>query len=325
MNASAQEGRPAAVEGDARHPGRVVAIVNPSAGRGLGRKAFVQLRELLPRQCADAELYLSQGPGFARRLLSGLALPPGTLVIAAGGDGTVHEVGEALLGREGVSIGVIAVGSGNDVASQLGMPQSVPAALRAILAGPALPWDVGTIGDRPFLNSVGFAMAADTCWWSHQATRLRGVLRYGWGVGRAWWGYRPLTLSFDGTRWAGHHQVAYLEIAIGDRTGGGYRVTPKAEVDDGLLDVCALEAVSRWSILPLAARARSGRHLAHPAVHYEQLASFRLGVGRPTRIHVDGEIDELPQGEHSVRIRPRALSMVVAPGHPRTRKDGQSE
>jgi diacylglycerol kinase (ATP) len=320
VNESAQEPRPAAIGDEARRRERVVAIVNPTAGRGLGRKAFVQLRELLPRYCEDAELYLSQGPGFAGRLLSGLSLPPGALVIAAGGDGTVHEVGRALLGQSQVHLGVIRVGSGNDVAHQLGMPASVPAGLRAILRGTPLPWDVGMVGDRPFLNSVGFAMSADTCWWSHQTTRLRGFLRYAWGVGRAWWSYRPLGMSFDGTRWSGHRQVGYLEIAIGNRVGGGYRVTPRAVVDDGLLDVCALEGVSRWALLPLAGRARSGRHLEHPAVHYEQLASFRIGLHRPTRVHVDGELEEFAQGEHSVRIRPRALSLVVAPDHPRLKK-----
>jgi len=317
LNASAQESRSEPVEATLRHAGRVVAIVNPSAGRGLGRKAFVQLRELLPRLCEDAELYLSHEPGFAGRLLEGLPLPPGTIVIAAGGDGTVHEVGEALLGREGVSIGVVGVGSGNDIAHQLGMPGNVPEDLRAILAGQAMGWDVGMVGDRCFLNSIGFGMSADTCWWSHQATRLRGIARYAWGVGRAWWGYRPLSVSFDGTRWSGPRQIAYLEIAIGDRAGGGYRVTPRAKVDDGLIDVCVLEAVSRWTLLGLAGSARRGRHLDHEAVHYEQLGSFRLGLHRPTRVHIDGEIVELSQGEHSVRARARALSLIVAPGHDR--------
>ena len=106
---------------------------------------------------------------------------------------------------------------------------------------------------------------------------------------------------------------------MGDRVGGGYRVPAKPVVDDGLLDVVALDGISRWPMLPLAMRARAGRHLDHPNVHYEQVANFRLSVDHPTRIHVDGEICELPQGEHSVRVRPRALNLVVAPGHPRLR------
>ena len=271
----------------------------------------------LRRRADDAELYPGPAPGVAGPLLAGLPLPAGTIVSAAGGDGTVHEVGVALLGREGVSIGVVGVGSGNDIAHQLGMPGSVPEDLRAILAGNALPWDVGMVGDRSFLNSVGFGMSADTCWWSHQTTRLRGFARYGSAVVRAWWAYHPVSLSFDGTRWSGPRQIAYLELAIGDRAGGGFRVTPEAVVDDGMMDVCALEAVSRWTLLGLAARARRGRHLDHEAVHYQQLSNFRIGLHRPTRVHIDGEIVELAQGEHSVRVRPRALSLIVAPGHPR--------
>lgn len=316
MNSPEQASVPAAA-GPA--PDRVIAIVNPTAGRGLGRKAFVQLRELLPRLCDHPELYISHEPGFAARLLEGLPLDAGTIVIAAGGDGTVHEIGRALFGREGVRLGVIGVGSGNDVAAQLGMPGSVPQDLRAILGGTALPWDAGSIGDFDFVNSVGFALSADTCWWSHQATRLRGVARYVWGVGRAWWAYHPIMVGLDGTAWSGRRKIAYLEIAVGNRVGGGYRVPVQARVDDGLLDVCVLEGISRWPLLPLALKARSGKHLGHEKVRYEQLANFRLSVDHPTRIHVDGEIAELPQGEHSVRVRPRALNMIVAPGHPRLR------
>jgi YegS/Rv2252/BmrU family lipid kinase len=314
LNASDHAPDPAATD----PANRVIAIVNPTAGRGLGRKAFVQLRELLPRQCDDSELYLSHEPGFARDLLQGLPLPPGTTVIAAGGDGTVHEVASALLGRDGVRLGVISVGTGNDVAAQLGMPGNVPEDLRAILNGVALPWDVGVLGSHHFFNSVGFALSADTCWWSHQTTRLRGFLRYASGVGRAWWHYHPIVVGLDGTHWSGRRRIAYLEIAVGNRVGGGYRVPARAVVDDGLLDVCALEGVSRWPLLALAAKARAGRHLGHPSVHYEQIASFRLSVDHPTRIHVDGEVTELPQGEHSVKVKPRALSLIVAPGHPRT-------
>jgi YegS/Rv2252/BmrU family lipid kinase len=314
LNSAEQAPDPAA---PGKIPDRVIAIVNPTSGRGLGRKAFVQLRELLPRHCEHPELYLSHEPGFARKLLEGLPLEEGTIVIAAGGDGTVHEISEALFGREGVRLGVISVGSGNDVARQLGMPGSVPEDLRAILGGTALPWDAGSIGDFNFINSVGFALSADTCWWSHQTTRLRGAVRYAWGVGRAWWGYHPIMIGLDGTSWSGRRRIAYLEIAVGNRVGGGYRVPARALVDDGLLDVCVLEGIGRWSLLPLAIKARSGNHVGHEHVHYEQLANFRLSVDHPIRIHVDGEIAELPQGEHSVRVRPRALNLIVAPGHPR--------
>ena len=153
---------------------------------------------------------------------------------------------------------MISVGSGNDVARQLRMPGNVRADLLAILGGVPLPWDVGQIGEHVFLNSVGFAMSADTCWWSHQATRLRGAPRYLWGVGRAWWGYHPIMVGLDGTEWSGRRRVGYLEIAVGDRVGGGYRVPARARVDDGLLDVVVLEGISRWPILRLALRARSG-------------------------------------------------------------------
>ena len=71
--------------------------------------------------------------------------------------------------------------------------------------------------------------------------------------------------------------------------------------------------------IPLVApKGRTGKHLDHPAVTYEQLSSFRIQLPQNTRIHVDGEIRELAKGEHSIRVRARALSCVCAPDHPRT-------
>ena len=295
----------------------VVAFANPTAGKGAVGRRLVALRERLVETWPGLEIFITHAAGDAARILHELPLPKGSLVLAIGGDGTVHEIGVALHEREGVAMGVVPFGSGNDVARQLGMPRDPLASLSAIKDGVALPWDLGMVGPFPFLNSVGFALSAETCYWSHRTGPLTGIARYGLATARAWWTHEPLTLGIDGMERSGTRVCTLIEVGIGDRSGGGFFLTREAIVDDGLLDVCLVEALPRWQIPLLAPRARKGEHLDHPSVTYEQRGNFRIQLSQDTRIHVDGEIRELPKGEHSVRVRSRALQLVVGPDHPR--------
>jgi len=297
---------------------QVIAFANPTAGKGRVGRQLVPLRERLVQLWPKVELFITKAPGEAARALRELPLPKGSLVISIGGDGTVHEIGTALHEREGVALGVVPFGSGNDVAMQLGMPRDPFHALESIKLGEPLPWDLGVIGPHMFLNSVGFALSAETCFWSHRTGPLTGLARYGVATARAWWTHSPLTLGIDGMQRSGTRTTTLIEIGIGDRSGGGFRLTTKAKVDDGLMDVCLVEALPRWQIPFVAPKAREGKHLDIPAVTYEQLSSFRIQLPQTTRIHVDGEIRELAKGEHSVRVRARMLSLVCAPDHPRT-------
>jgi diacylglycerol kinase (ATP) len=295
---------------------RVIFVVNPAAGRGRARAELVPLRQHLSDREIEAEIFLTQAPGDATRLLEGLPLDPGTLVVAVGGDGTVHEVALALVDRAGLHFSVIPMGTGNDLAAQLAIPRHVPTAIDEILGGTAIPWDVGLIGEHRFVNSVGFGFSAETSYWSQFTGPLRGNLRYGWAVLRAWLRHSGTSISFDGLDHSGEHRIGLMEIGIGDRCGGGYRLTAEAIPWDGLLDVCIIDDLSRWKMPRVVPRARRGRHLGHSSVHYQQVGSFRIQLARDTRIHVDGEIRELERGEHSVRIRPRALSCIAAVGSP---------
>lgn len=295
-----------------------VVLLNPTAGKGRARAAFPRIREYLGEHHRDAELFLTEAEGDATRLLAELPLPPGSRVVAVGGDGTVHEVALALFEREDVALGVVPMGSGNDVAAQLGAPRDPLAALELALTGAPRAWDMGVVGPHSFLNTVGFALSAETCHWSQRTGRLTGLARYGTAVARAWWHHRPLRLHVDGLREPGEHEVNLMEIGIGDRSGGGFRLTRDAVVDDGLLDVCLVRGLPRWKIPLLAPRALVGRHTGHPSVLYEQATSLRLTLETDTRIHVDGEVRQLARGQHSVRVRPKALRLVAAPTGGRT-------
>jgi diacylglycerol kinase family enzyme len=128
---------------------------------------------------------------------------------------------------------------------------------------------------------------------------------------RAWSDHRPVRMGFDGLQASGDHWVSLMEVGIGDRAGGGYRLTPLADPTDGLLDVCLVSALTRWKIPLLIPRARAGRHLNHPKVIYEQVAGFRLRLDSRTLIHLDGELKRLEKGEYSVRVKSKSLRVRI--------------
>jgi diacylglycerol kinase (ATP) len=289
----------------------VVLVLNPSAGKGRAGRELVHLRSHLIQRGIRADVFLTQKEGDATHILDELDPVPGTVVVAAGGDGTVHEVGTALLGREGISFGVIPMGSGNDYAALMGMSHDPLDSLQHILDGVDQSWDVGLVGDQPFLNSVGFVLSSSVSWFSRRTGPLVGLPRYGLASLRAISRHRPTRIGFDGLESSGDHWVSLMEVGIGDRAGGGFKLTPRAHPADGLLDVCIVRALPRWRMPLLLPRAKQGRHLGHDSVIYEQVPSFRIRLEEEVLIHVDGELRRLEKGEHSLRIRPRALRVRI--------------
>lgn len=296
-------------QGDAAPP--VVLVLNPSAGKGRAGRELVHLRSHLIERGIRADVFLTEKEGDATRILEELDPAPGTVVVAAGGDGTVHEVGTALLEREGLSFGVIPMGSGNDYAALMGMSKDPLDSLRHILDGVDRNWDVGLVGDQPFLNSVGFVLSSSVSWFSRRTGPLTGLARYGLASLRAISRHRPIRIGFDGLENSGDHWVSLMEVGVGTRTGGGFALTPRAHPADGLLDACVLLSLPRWRMPLLLPRAKNGRHLGHPRIIYEQVPSFRIRLEEELLIHVDGELRRLEKGEHTVRLRTRALTVRI--------------
>jgi diacylglycerol kinase (ATP) len=170
---------------------------------------------------------------------------------------------------------------------------------------------VGLVGEEFFLNSVGFVLSSAVSWHSRHTGPLTGSARYGMAALRAWADHRPVRMGFDGLKASGDHWVSLMEVGIGDRAGGGYRLTPQAHPADGLLDVCLVDALTRWKIPLLLPRARTGRHLNHPKVLYEQVSGFRLRLDSRTLIHLDGELKRLEKGEYSIRVKGKCLRVRI--------------
>ena len=221
------------------------------------------------------------------------------LIVAAGGDGTVNEVVNGVHGwvtaspgrRNAPVLGIIPLGTGNDLASALDIPVEVEAAMDVAFNGRERPLDIGLVEGRCFVNvSTGGFGAEATEETPAEAKRVLGPVAYFITGVRKFATLDPLSARIT----SGGHSVAegrFLLFAVGNsrRTGGGNFLTPLADPSDGLLDLCLISEMSRVDFLRLLPLLRSGEHLDHPAVIYRQLPSLTVEAQEELSVNADGE------------------------------------
>src|SRR6478609_7583530 len=142
---------------------RVVAVINPRSGAGLDSRAAVTrtglVRDVLARRGLEGSIHVTERGGHARELAAMAVSSGADLVVVWGGDGTVNEVGSALVGST-TALGLVPAGSGNGLAASLCVPRDSRAALEHLLAAPVRTIDVGFLGNRPFFNIAGIGLDA---------------------------------------------------------------------------------------------------------------------------------------------------------------------
>jgi diacylglycerol kinase (ATP) len=230
-------------------------------------------------------------------------------VIAVGGDGTVNEVLNGLDGSD-VALGIIPFGTANDFAHQVGIPDDPDHAMDVVLRHPPRTIDTAELNGRRFLNvSSGGVGAEATAETPADAKDQLGLLAYAITGVRKLADLQPRRARITG---AGVDlKSEFLLFAVGNArsTGGGTRITPRARVTDGLLDLCIIEAMPRADFAKLLLRIKKGEHLDEDHVCYFQLPSVTIAADGPVTVNVDGESSEATT--LSYRIRPSDLRIHV--------------
>ncbi len=287
---------------------RLGIIVNPTSGKNtgarIGLQALTLLRaagvELVDLSAADARGAMDRGrAAVADRSIDEL--------VVAGGDGMVH-LGANLVAGTGMPLGIIAAGTGNDVARELGLPvRDAAKAVERILAGGTRAVDAArhttpTGETRWFVGvlAAGFDAVvnerANTWRWP------RGQLRYNLAILRELPVFRAITyrLVLDGREL--RTDAMLVAVGNGPSYGGGMKVTPDALFDDGLLDVLVLHRISTPEFLRVFPTVFTGTHTAHPAVEVLRAREVRLEATGIVA-YADGE-----------RFAPLPLTVQAVPG-----------
>jgi diacylglycerol kinase (ATP) len=229
------------------------------------------------------------------------------LIIVGGGDGTLNAATPALMAA-GLPVGILPLGTANDLAKTLGIPADPLLAVQLIVNGSTRPMDVGMVNDKPFLNvaSIGFsAELADGL--SAQAKKTWGRFGYALAAFRLLRRMRRFTLFIEHDGQLEKVKTVQASVGNGRHYGGGMTVEQSASADDGQLDFYSLEVRHWWELLALFPRLRSGTHGSTRKVRAFQTTGIRLSTRRPMPINTDGELTT--QTPAVFRIEPDALQV----------------
>ena len=289
---------------------RAVAIVNPRAGV-IARAAMAAMRSAGGRW-QGMEVWPTERRGHAGDLAAQAVREGREIVIACGGDGTVNEIGGVLMDTP-VALGLVPAGSGNGLGRALGISRNPVRALRSLATAVPRGMDVGMVNGRPFFNvaGAGFDAAVGHAYDIHgQRGGRRGLLGY-FRVGLTTaWGYRCEEFRLDVGGNASASRFLVVAFANGQQYGGGALIAPQARLDDGLLDVVAIEDAPLAEMMWYVPLMPIGRIAAYHRYQRTAASHAVLTGSAPIVFHRDGE-PEPPAERLEVTVRPRALKVLV--------------
>ncbi|GGE19374.1 diacylglycerol kinase [Marinithermofilum abyssi] len=286
-------------------------IVNPVAGNGRGQKVWRQLKKIMDERQIPYRVLFSEQAGHAEELARRAVLRSDVKsVIAVGGDGTVHEVGNGLVGSI-MPMGFIPAGSGNDFALAHRIPANPGQALERILQHQVRRVDTADIDGKTMIGFAGIGFDGRVAEAVNLSSfkRWLGKLNYIWGALRVLRSFEPaqVSVSIDGKK-IDVGGVWLIAVANNPYYGGGMKICPFAVNDDGKLDICCVNNLSRHQFLKIFPTVYKGVHIHHPSVTMRQGKEIIIDSDTRMVIHADGEvIGETPL---TVTVRPRSLSIL---------------
>ncbi len=246
------------------------------------------------------------------RRLAAEAAEAGTDVAVAAGDGTVGAAAEALIGTD-AALGIIPMGSFNNIARGLRLPDTLDAVLDVIATGVPTPVDIGWVSGpgetgRPFFEAAGVGLDAGLF------LAIEAAERRGWhvAIGALWNALRarrtPMRIDIDGQI----HDVGAPAVTVsnGPFHGFGFAVSPDADPTDGVLDVAVFAGMSRWEVLGHFAAVARRRPRSEPRVtDYLGRRIVIAGTHRPLPVHADGR--EAGMTPATLEVRPAGLRVLL--------------
>lgn len=237
------------------------------------------------------------------------------LVIVGGGDGTLNAAAAGLVETQ-LPLGIIPLGTANDLARTLGIPVSISEACKIIATGRNLPIDLGWVNGKYFFNVASLGLSTQiTQRLTKEAKKRWGILAYAATALQVLWQTRPFRAEI---RLHGESvQVKAVQISVGNGRfyGGGTPIAKDATIDDQQLDLYSLEIQYWWQIIPILPAMSRGHQATWPSVIAREAQEIEVSTRHPQPINTDGEITT--QTPAHFRVISQALSVRV-PAHPDT-------
>lgn len=265
-------------------------VVNPNAGGGRGSEAALPVARLLRQAGADVKVDYSPSRANVDRLVAD-AVARGDVVVAVGGDGMVSAICSAV-SRANAEFGLIPAGRGNDLARMLDLPNDPADQASLLLYGNVRPIDLIDVGWRVVASSVYCGVDATAAAMVNKMKYIPTGAQYQVAALKALAGFKPtkMLVTIDGKSHT--FEAATIVVANSAYYGNGMKIAPTAVIDDGLLEVVAIEAATRRKLITSVPKLYDGSHIGLPEVHLFQGKSIRIQRvegSREVLVGADGE------------------------------------
>ena len=292
-----------------------IVILNPYANRWKARRRIPEVIDTLKQLSMDCEVVESQRPNHPITLAKEAALEGRYPIIAAGGDGTVGEVINGLYqaNPEGVlgPIGIIPLGTANDLVTNLGLPLDILETLQAVRGQKTRRIDLGQMDDWVFDNNSAAGLEPLVTIYNIRMTWLRGVIRYLVAALLAIISKPEYEMRI---RWDdGEYEGLVSLVSVGNCpvTGRLFKMAPDADPTDGLLTFVHGHAPTRLKMLSLLPKTISGEYIHDPAIHQHHTRQIEITCNPGTPIQLDGEIRAEDATTIHYRVLPARLDLYT--------------
>lgn len=303
-------------------PDSVTFLVNPASANGSTGRRWPEIARRAAAVGLHGEALLSERPGHLGELAREAALAGARLLVVVGGDGSVHEVASGLAGlHDPPELAIVPRGTGWDFVRTFGIPRGVEEAAGVALGGDVDVIDLGRVTYRAwdgsealatFANVASAGMSGAIAQRANSTTKaLGGKASYLWATFAVFsrWTATSVRLSVDDEQ--REARMFDVVVANGRFFGGGMKMCPEAEPDDGLFDVLTIGDVTKADLITTLPKIYRGTHLPHPKAELLRGRTVTIDPPEPLPIQLDGE----QPGTTPVRfeIVPRALRLRVPP------------
>ncbi len=295
-------------------------IANPTAGRGKTQELINSFNHLIKKYKVDHKIILTEGRDHVKEILKEHHKNYDRF-IAIGGDGTVHEFMNYDKINELVC-GVLPTGSGNDFAYTLGMNKNPVNDLETLVNKEKIQsLDLGKVGIKnhdgsegnfTFINSLGIGFDAAVAAGAQKIKYISGLPLYLLSVFENLISYKSTNFNIEADDFSYNNRCFMVAIGNGKTAGGGFKLTPLASPNDGLIDICIVKDINKFSVLNILPKAIIGKHIKDKRVIYLKSTILNLTVESPLYVHADGEILTSNLKSISVGIVPNSVKFLVA-------------
>lgn len=286
---------------------RIRFIINPISG--IGKKDLIPslIEQYLDHHQFDYDITYTEYRKHAKTLAKEAAEAGFDIVCAVGGDGSVHEVGTALIGTN-TRLAILPLGSGNGLARHMNIPLNAKDAILCINRDQSIQMDTVKVNDKAFLGVGGYGFDAVIAK-EFDAHHRRGLRGYLYVIIREFFKYNPINVSIDLDGKVKTLPVVLCTVANASQFGNGFTVSPNSDVTDGKIELLILKPFSIWSAPYIAYRFFRKRS---DKSRFTEIVSFKKAKIKLSRkiAHYDGEPFEVRE-ELNVSVVPKSLNIVI--------------